>query len=856
MADTGGRWVTVGVQLPSTVTAVGSLLDSLVGTLISILSVVQAILDVVKAFLPGSLDPVAVIVAGLIAEAEQLLDAIRQIGAFVSGDLKPDHPFDELLGGFQAYERRMVARLADRADPTRPDFPAGTTVVGVFMYRTFAPSATQQALAFIDRIKAFLAVRGAPRANPVPVGLEVSYGASATGAGLFGVAADTFRDGEVPSVANVRWRLAPPAGAGAVAWPLPAPAGFLIEVSTVPDGLTLTYMTATARAGLDEQGQQRQSLGLILDPDGKPFKLYGGPDVFDESDLAWSSSGTTFTPPTGDGSVGPGKTQLYAYRSSADNVAVPLAALSLDGKAVLQRAFLLDVRTVLGASLASPGQPFSFNLRQEDMPYDATFASADGGKVEVTVGTERAREVFVRVSAVTQDYIDSPDNRWVLGQSDVEAGAARGMVRCRVGGPGVTSAKGTPSAALRVAFPRPTGADYLDAVATALAIVVLSRSDLVAVGTEDVSFQLDVAGEPTGLEDVGRYVVPRIAGGSNVARFFQRSGLTPQVFRSRLLARCRILADDLLARTGPPSVALESLVATRATVDTPTGSKPLGKVLWSDLDPDLGPDVTILASLDVEGDGADATSGVAPNPLSVGIDEDVVAAVAPRFARLPGFLSSDAAAESAGATPIGRGSSDYSPVLYDGPQTMKLCRNVFLANPTVLRAANLVLQVAAAPIARSSRSGEGSWHAVRFFPQALPEADAAVGEVVAYLQGLKAGTQSVSETIDGQILFLQARILELEALLRRINALLDVTTSIEVPSASGLVVTGAGTDGVLQALLSAEDKPQDDATVTSRVDASGRVVKSGEYGAGVVILFGGLPTVAVDLLDLMFREEP
>ena len=240
MADTGARWVTVQVQLPSTVTAVASVLDSLVGALLAVLSVVQAALDVVKAFLPGTLDPIAAIVAGLISEVEQLLGDLREIGVFVSGDLNPQHPFDELLGGFQAYERRMVARLTDRADATRPDFSSGTTVVGVFLYESFAASDTREALAFIDRIKAFLSVDGAPQANPVPVGLEVSYGAATTGAGLFGVTSDAFSQNEVPSVANVRWRLAPPPGAGAVSWPLPAPAGFLVEVSTVPDGLTLT----------------------------------------------------------------------------------------------------------------------------------------------------------------------------------------------------------------------------------------------------------------------------------------------------------------------------------------------------------------------------------------------------------------------------------------------------------------------------------------------------------------------------------------------------------------------------------------------------------------------------------------
>lgn len=856
------------VQLPSTVTAVASVLDSLVGALLAVLSVVQAALDVVKAFLPGTLDPIAAIVAGLISEVEQLLGDLREIGVFVSGDLNPQHPFDELLGGFQAYERRMVARLTDRADATRPDFSSGTTVVGVFLYESFAASDTREALAFIDRIKAFLSVDGAPQANPVPVGLEVSYGAATTGAGLFGVTSDAFSQNEVPSVANVRWRLAPPPGAGAVSWPLPAPAGFLVEVSTVPDGLTLTYVTPSPRAALDGEGQQTQSFGLILDPNGRPFRLYGGLDVLDEGDLAWSASGTTYTPPSVDsgGKLIPGKTQLYAYTSSADNVPVPLTALDAG---VLQKTFFLDLATVLGTNLVAPGQPFSLNLRAEDMPHAATFANEVDGTVTVTVDPEPAREVYVRVSAVSKDFGAFPGSHpytflWSVSQSIITAGAATGQVRLSV--LPNSAAKGEPSAPLRIAFPRPTGGAYADAVATAIAITVLSRSDLLAMGTEDVSFEIDTAGEPTGLEDVGRYVVPQVAGGSAVARFFKRAG-PPQTFRSKLLARCRILADEFLARTGPPSPTLEALVVERATVSTPTGVKPLGQVLWSDLDPDLGAPVTILDSLDIEGGGSDVLWGIAVNPIEIGLDETSVlarmnaqSAFPIRFSRTPGFLTADAAAEFALQTPFERGSADYSPVLYDRTGvppdvSMKFCRNIFLANPTVLTAANLVLQIAAAPVARSSRSGEGAWYAVRLFPQALPGPDSALTEILGFLASIQAGTKAVSATIEAYIDFLQARILELEALLQRIQALLDVTASINVPASSGLIVSGAGTDGVLQALLTAEDKPQDSAAVVSRIDASGNTVRSGTYGVGVVLMFGGLPTAAVDLLNLMFTEE-
>ena len=53
-------------------------------------------------------------------------------------------------------------------------------------------------------------------------------------------------------------------------------------------------------------------------------------------------------------------------------------------------------------------------------------------------------------------------------------------------------------------------------------------------------------------------------------------------------------------------------------------------------------------------------------------------------------------------------------------------------------------------------------------------------------------------------------------------------------------VTGQGTDGVLQGLVSAEDKPSD--SVTS-------------YGAGMVFLAGGLPTLILEIIQAFFPED-
>lgn len=199
------------------------------------------------------------------------------------------------------------------------------------------------------------------------------------------------------------------------------------------------------------------------------------------------------------------------------------------------------------------------------------------------------------------------------------------------------------------------------------------------------------------------------------------------------------------------------------------------------------------------------------------------------------------------------GSADYSPVLYQAAGTVKMqfCRNLFLANSSIFTASQLVLNIAASTITHTKSSG-GAWINYRLFPQGLPPVEAALGEIVAFLEAIDAGLKGILDAIVAYIEYIEARVLELEALLRRIQGLLDLILSIEVPEMAALIVTGAGTDGILQALVSAENKPTDTAVVSTRINNKGNVVLGGAYGTGVLFLAGGLPTSVLELFLLIF----
>ena len=877
MATTAAKWETIQIELPSAITDIATVLDDLVGALLAILDVVRAVLDVVKAFLVSLIDPITAIVDAIVSAIESLLKDIAQMGVYVAGDLNSTYPFDDLLGGYAAFERRMMGLLTDRSDPTRPAFSSNTEVVAVFLYSTGDSSTLADVLAFIESVRKFFGIPGKTKAFPVATGLTVTYGAETTGVGAFEQIGAILQKGSSPSVANVRWKMSAPATRQAASI-LPTPPGFLIEVSTVPDGLFLAYQTPVSQSELDKDGKPHMRPGLVSNPDGSPFKLYGGKGIFVLDDaLRWTvdDAGSTFTPQPDSGLNG--TTTVYLYQSSADNVPIPYDALSMGGKYVYQRTFFVD-QSFLGQSI-SPGQPLSVTLKAEDMPYTATVEDAgnEDGSVKVTVSESPAQEVYVRVSAVSKDVKSLGTSTglvsrfaWALTTGQIIAGSSQIVTpMCTADfdpdSKVSLSSKGDPSAPLKVTFVDTSTSDYMDTVVTALLVMILSRSDLVAVGIGEVAFNDDIGGQPTGMEDVAQYIIPKILG-KNPSKYFTKGGIDPTSFRSNLLQRCRIFAEGLLAQTGVPPTAVRDLVTGFTVTTLNGGDKVLADVLWQDLADTISLNlaVTIRDSMDrTTSFGQSVQFGVASNPLSIGIDATFmgshIGGDGYTLTRSPGFLDSSLRGDTSGTiSAMWGGSADGSPILYsqsnsgDRSVTMEFCRNIFLANPTILTVSTQVLSIAAAPFLHRNVPGVGHWHAYRLFPHGLPNIEAFFSEITKFLDSITAGIKGVTDTIVAYIDFIESRILELEALLQRIEALLDLTLSLNVPKSSGLVVTAAGTDGILQALVTAQNKPSDSSAITNYIDLSGTTHTGGTYGVGVVLVAGGLPTVVAELFQALF----
>ena len=844
-----GGWVVVQPGLPDVFTDVIETIQSFLNALLTILNIILTVLQIVKAFIAGLLDPLVAIIEAIVNEIEGLLNDIRQIGLYIAGDLELEGPeFANIIGGFTAYERRMVARLVDRSDPTRPDFSSRSAVIAIFLYVSVDTTGIAQLVSIIQRIMAFFGQASNPKVTSTPTGLKVAYGPNAGTLSKFLPLSDAVNSGELPTHANISWSMAPtPQGGGFLT---PGPKGFLVEVSTERDGLLLAYDTFAKNSTVGE-GQNNRIQGLMRDPKTKlPFRMYGGSDLIDITDLEGgvyesNSDGTDR------------KTRLYAYRDSADNVPISLDALTegsgSNKKYLLQRTFFVKAGFL---STATPGQGFSVTLAHEDMPWKANFEIGGDGKVTGTAdGSEPATTVYVRVSEVTKNFVTALNQDTGPLENEIAylstSSAAIVSASQSEGTGNVTFAtdtsdlskndKGLPSSPIEVTFPASSTVEYIDAVKAALAVLLLSRSDL-PVAAEDAGFEEGKALTATGLEEVGRWLFPQLIKETKF-KHYGRRGVQPAKARRDILRRCTALANQMYRSTGPLGPLEETVVEL---------AQPLFDFKWSDADPAL-PDQTILESLQDKDD----MTGVGLNPLSVGFDvkvtEDYLVQPNIELERFPGFMQKRVVF-SRGFL-VGQGSADMSPVVYNnGPAGGRaftttaylFCRNAF--TDEVYGAAAGVLNVGAAVLTRPS--DDGGWIAIRMFPQGLPPVEAALDEILKFVRSILAGIQGFADIIISYIEFIEARVLELQALILRISGLLNALSGFVLPAVAGLVVTGNGTDGILQGLITADNKPTDTSTTTEIAEQT-----YGTYGAGVVILAGGLPTVLIEILQAFFPES-
>jgi hypothetical protein len=861
MAETPKDWVTLQPNLDPIMVipnAIIKTIDSVLAFLVTLLNIANIILNVVKVFLVGLLDPIRAIVEAIIEEVRAFIHDLRQLGWYVTGDwnliqVKPTLRAPELLGGYQSYERRMLKRLLNRKDPGRPDFTSRTAVIGLFAYLSTGDLAAL--IELINRIKAFFGAMTSPQTAPL--------------------AAPTVPEAEFLSSTSILQKplsqLTGPPDKVTLTWKMPGtgslfaapPAGFLVHIGTVPNGFgvrTFRNLQAGDAENVEEPTFQ-PSVGIDA-ATGTELRLFGG-----VSDLSTGSANY------GDVEANSPQANKMLLALDANTPMIPPSELVGSGTVPMGGATYFV--KVSGFSKAFPGQAYSATFNYDDLPQSISVeADGSGG---VTVTGENCYNFYARARPVMDTYVQ---NLGSANEGTSRAPALVGNTNLKLNNyanemitdntkalfkPAPGAYATTPSALVKpehvgpasapCVFSMPSAAamDLVTATTVALEILLMVRIDLTEAvkpdTTEDVRYGSADTYEPgmaTGLEGFTDLLANLDI--DNIPIFYKQTD--PKKWRRQVRKRCKAAAAKMFLEAPSESMAEALNEEVRLLLD----------FKWSDINSDW-PDYTILETVASQ----DPSWGVASNPTGAGLPDmrrrlkkgpflyDTSGLWLSRDGIFPpNRLPSGKTLEEqldligrGGAFYMGTGWSDQCPVLFyaysdtEGasyPLRIKFVRRLLLEydGGSMLAAVSTVLGVAAAANSRSPTESE--WNATRFLDEALAPLDKLLVDIEKFLLAILDGLQGMIDKIIAYIEAIQARIFQIQQLIQMIRALLNSLTMFDLPSFSGLLLVENGTDGITKGLITAGNKPSDSAL---------------SYGGGALVVAGGLPAILFEIIELI-----
>jgi len=823
----------------------------------SIIQLIQAVLEVsltglriAKTFLTGLIDPIKALVEAVKSLIEQIVNDIRGAGFYMTGDwwiLDPS--FSRFRGGYTTFEKRMIARFSDKRDPSIPKITPTTDVFGLFFYMGADFAEVDKIRAFLVRLLRFFqfdigSVLSVSK-MPVPINPGVRY---VTDFGSWDRIQDSIDGNVVPEAAQITWKLNSAATDEAFIQFSPPPEGFYVYLSTIRDGIQIYYDVPSPNTISGDKGStkaQRKS-GRTKSPDGKPFTIYGGAQQL-KVGPKYQLKGA-FDPNTKE--FKDGKRAVYGLRQKTDNFPIPIEKLiaEKDGNPVYiyQRMYyvstvsIFDLGNIVGQSLYSnsvlnlfQAAEYTYTVNIDEVPYDGQFKFEDGEIVLDETSLTPATTVYARISSTNIDlnFPDSFEPQYSISEEDIAAPFIAGTLLETLSGKEIEVS--APTEAIQIVFPGKDSSDFLHLIETALYVLILSRSDLEVVPYSDVKgrvwvFEDHKAAFPTGLEGVGDLVGKILEGSPD--EFFKKvtdiGADTDINFREELKEKVENWASKLYQQLGPDATIEADLVKqTRKDLLEWNFSEVVGQIESSILPLEPSPgivgidqggkqsrnsaflqvDLTIREAMDSQ----ENLFGIFRNPWCSGVQMDNVEDMRTKIRmRSPGYFTRDTILSS--LVGVESGSCDMSPVFLLSMENIpkniaqRVCylRNMFPKK--VYSAAALILNTATSVEERPPQ--DGVWLSFRL-GDVIPGFEDLFASLYNFVDLLIEGLGSIIDAIVRYIEFVEARIRDLQDFLSQLDFLLGQLGPFSLGKAAILPVKGAGLGGILNAFLSAEDKP-------------------------------------------------
>lgn len=204
------------------------------------LDLLQEILSFVKNFLVDFTQPIKIIIDALVEQLKALLSDLKQMGVYFTSDtdLIPSikkSGLEKFSGGYGGFENRMVEKLTNLNDLSRPNFSTSTGAISLFVVATADLSGIVTAINLVMEVIELLTGKSKPSPDPDPVNIK---GEITQGFFPVNIKNSVDYDG-----VKISWDITPPPGASSSAFPsfVNPPKSFLIHVRTRPEPFYIGY---------------------------------------------------------------------------------------------------------------------------------------------------------------------------------------------------------------------------------------------------------------------------------------------------------------------------------------------------------------------------------------------------------------------------------------------------------------------------------------------------------------------------------------------------------------------------------------------------------------------------------------
>jgi hypothetical protein len=204
------------------------------------LDLLQDILSFVKNFLIDFTQPIKLIIDALVAQLKALLLDIKQLGIYWTSDadLIPQMKKDGLApfsNGYASFQNRMVQKLTDLDDFSRPNFSNATGTISLFVYASGDVNSIITAINAVLNFIALFTKTKEETPDPDPVNIQ-----GVLKNGILPI--DLKRESDFNRV-SISWDIVPPPNASGKPFPsfVNPPKSFLVHIRTSPNPLYIGY---------------------------------------------------------------------------------------------------------------------------------------------------------------------------------------------------------------------------------------------------------------------------------------------------------------------------------------------------------------------------------------------------------------------------------------------------------------------------------------------------------------------------------------------------------------------------------------------------------------------------------------